>query len=323
LHVATALLFAILMTVHVFGQKPGALRIVVLTGEDAVNIVQQGTAVAPVVEVRDRNDQPVAGAVVRFAIRGGRATFGGPRALTVTTNAAGRAAVSTLTPTAPGVVQITATASFQGQTIAVTIAQTNLVSAAAAGAGAGASGGTAATAGGAAGGSGGGGLSGTTIAIVSGAAVGGAVATKTLLFDGTRYEGDIAGDVIETLPGSNCTSTYRYTGRLILQMHGDPDVSGTADKDGEASIVMATTCLGARVGRTDRWGWLGEPRLQGTTQAIRFHAEEIGANYGAYFDFFGSLENGVITGTLTVRNTDAPSAGGAVRGVGVIPVVLR
>src|SRR5690349_11490647 len=43
------------------------LRIVIVEGEDAVNIVQQKTAVAPVVEVRDRNDQPVAGAVVNFA----------------------------------------------------------------------------------------------------------------------------------------------------------------------------------------------------------------------------------------------------------------
>jgi hypothetical protein len=68
------------------------LYIVVIDGEDAVNIVQQKTAVAPLVEIRDRNDQPVAGAVVRFAIRNGRATFGGTRNLTVVTNAAGRAA---------------------------------------------------------------------------------------------------------------------------------------------------------------------------------------------------------------------------------------
>lgn len=61
----------------------------VLEGEDAVNVIQQRTAVAPVVEVRDRNDQPVAGAVVSFAIRGGRATFNGARTLSVATNAAG------------------------------------------------------------------------------------------------------------------------------------------------------------------------------------------------------------------------------------------
>src|SRR5262245_9489366 len=64
----------------------GGLRIVVIAGEDAINIVQQKTAVAPVVEVRDRNDHPMAGVIVRFAIRHGKATFGGARELTVTTN---------------------------------------------------------------------------------------------------------------------------------------------------------------------------------------------------------------------------------------------
>jgi hypothetical protein len=46
-----------------------ALTIVVLEGEGAVNIIQQKTAVAPVVEVRDRNRQPVSGAIVRFALK--------------------------------------------------------------------------------------------------------------------------------------------------------------------------------------------------------------------------------------------------------------
>ncbi len=105
------------------GQASG-LRIVVVEGEDAVNIVQQKTAVAPVVEVRDRNDQPVAGVLVRFAIRSGRATFGGARTLSVTTNAAGRAVAAGLTPTGSGALQIGASAAFQGQTTAITIAQT-------------------------------------------------------------------------------------------------------------------------------------------------------------------------------------------------------
>ena len=39
--------------------QTGALRIVVLEGEDAVNIIRQKTAVRPVVEVRDSNDLPV------------------------------------------------------------------------------------------------------------------------------------------------------------------------------------------------------------------------------------------------------------------------
>src|SRR5690349_14164815 len=79
--------------------QTAALRIVVLEGEAAINVIEQNTAVAPVVEVRDRNNQPVAGAIVRFAVTKGRATFNGARAISVTTNAAGRAVASGLAPT--------------------------------------------------------------------------------------------------------------------------------------------------------------------------------------------------------------------------------
>ena len=80
------------------------LRIVVIEGEGEINVVQQKAATAPLVEVRDRNDQPVAGAVVRFTIQGGRATFNGANTVTLTTDAAGRAAAGGLTPTAAGAV---------------------------------------------------------------------------------------------------------------------------------------------------------------------------------------------------------------------------
>src|SRR5262245_52736389 len=84
-----------------------ALEIVVIDGEDAVNVIQQRTATAPLVEVRDRNDNPVAGALVTFSIQGGQnATFGGVQTLTLTTNAAGRAVAAGFTPTASGAVQI-------------------------------------------------------------------------------------------------------------------------------------------------------------------------------------------------------------------------
>jgi len=189
--------------------QPGALRIVVIEGEDAINIVQQKTAVAPVVEVRDRNDQPVAGAVVRFAINQGRGTFAGARTLSVTTNAAGRAVATGLTPTGGGALQIGAAATFQGQTAIATIAQTNVMTAAeaaAAGAsGTGASGGASSASGGAAGG-GGGGMSGTTIGIVGGAVAGGAVAASTVLGGGD--EG-----------ASHVTTTYRGTFSMQTTFH--------------------------------------------------------------------------------------------------------
>src|SRR4029450_3019233 len=112
-------------------QPPAPLRVVVIEGEDAVNIIQQKTAVRPVVEVRDRNNLPVAGAIVTFSIEGGKAaTFGGASTLTVATNAAGQAAVTGLTPSAAGAFQIQVSAAFQGQVATATIAQTNVLTAA-------------------------------------------------------------------------------------------------------------------------------------------------------------------------------------------------
>jgi hypothetical protein len=112
------------------------LRIVVIAGEDAVNVIQQKTAVAPLVEVRDENNQPVAGAIVRFTVRGGNATIGGANTASVTTNAVGQAAAGQLTPTAAGAVRIDVLATAQGQTASATISQTNYATAAQAASGA-------------------------------------------------------------------------------------------------------------------------------------------------------------------------------------------
>ncbi len=129
--------------------QPEGLRIVVIEGEDSVNIIGQGTAVATVVEVRDRNDLPVSGASVVFLLgEGGTATLNaGLSQVTLTTNALGQAAV-TVNPVASGAVQLSVNATFQGQAAATTIVQTNAASAAAAaGAGGGAAGGTGGAAG--------------------------------------------------------------------------------------------------------------------------------------------------------------------------------
>jgi hypothetical protein len=104
------------------------LRIVVIEGEDAVNVIQQKTAVAPVVEVRDRNNNPVAGTAVTFALKGGNAKAtlaNGVRQLVVTTDAAGRASVA-VNPVANGAIEIEASVSSGGQTATATIAQTNV-----------------------------------------------------------------------------------------------------------------------------------------------------------------------------------------------------
>ena len=105
----------LLVLVLVLLQQPAALRIVVIEGEDAVNVIQQKTATRPVVEVRDRNDLPVPGVLVTFSIEGGKAaSFGGASTLTVATNAAGQAAVTSLTPSAAGAFQIQVQAAIQG-----------------------------------------------------------------------------------------------------------------------------------------------------------------------------------------------------------------
>lgn len=163
--------------------SPSTLRIVVIEGEDAVNIIQQKTAVAPVVEVRDQNNLPIPGVAVTFSITGQGATFSGASTLTVVTNAAGQATAAGLTPTAAGALQIQATAALQGQTAVATIVQSNVMTAAEAAAAAGGAGGTGAgggsggaSAGGAAGG--GGALSGTTLGIIGAAAAGGVAAAS-------------------------------------------------------------------------------------------------------------------------------------------------
>ena len=214
-----------------------ALRVVVIEGEDAVNIVQQQTAVRPVVEVRDRNNLPVAGAVVTFSIEGGKAaSFGGVSTLTVATNAAGQAAVTGMTPATAGAFQIQVSAAFQGQVATATIAQTNVMTAAqaaAAGAATGsgsagsAGGGGAGSAGGAAGGAGGGGLSATTIGIVAAAVGGGALAATQLTKDDGAvgvYTGPFTGQAVFTsvnrTTGQSCVTTHAVTATMEFKIHG-------------------------------------------------------------------------------------------------------
>ena len=154
--------------------QDAGLRIVVLQGEDSVNIIAQGTAVPTLVEVRDRNDLPVAGASVLFLLgEGGTATLNaGLQQVSLTTNALGQAAV-TVTPVASGPVQLSVSATFQGQTATAAIAQTNFATAAEAAA--------AGATGGAGGGAAGGGLgTGAVVGIVgaAGAAAGVGVAVS-------------------------------------------------------------------------------------------------------------------------------------------------
>jgi hypothetical protein len=134
-YVIAALMAFVASSIGIAQQRPappGNLKIVVIAGEGAVNIIQQKTAVAPIVEIRDRNNLPVSGATVTFSVGGSGATFGTGSTLTVVTNAAGQATAAGLTPTAAGALQVNVSAAFQGQLASAAITQTNFATAQAA-----------------------------------------------------------------------------------------------------------------------------------------------------------------------------------------------
>ena len=165
------------------------LRIVVLEGEDSVNIIAQGTAVPTLVEVRDRNDLPVSGASVLFLLgEGGTATLNaGLSQVALTTNALGQAAV-TVNPLTAGAVNLSVSATFAGETATAAIVQTNFATAAqAAAAGVGTTGGGGGAGAGAGGaGAGGGGIGMGTVIGITGAAVGGTLGVREAIAWGRR-----------------------------------------------------------------------------------------------------------------------------------------
>jgi hypothetical protein len=118
------------------GPNAPDLQIVILEGEDGVNVIKKKTAVKPVVQVRDKNKAPgaaliaagVAGAVVLFVLPENGATGkfpNGARWAQVTTDADGRAVAPEIRPIGKGALKIEIRASYQGQTITRSITQTN------------------------------------------------------------------------------------------------------------------------------------------------------------------------------------------------------
>jgi hypothetical protein len=107
------------------------LRVIVIDGDEAANIVAERIAAEPVVEVRDREDRKVTGAVVRFFIRRTvrnriAALFSnGQSEATTLTDSVGRAQASSINPLEPGSFQIDVEVSYQGQTAQASIRHTN------------------------------------------------------------------------------------------------------------------------------------------------------------------------------------------------------
>jgi hypothetical protein len=318
-----------------------ALRVVVIEGEDAVNIIQQKTAVRPLVEVRDRNNLPVSGALVTFSIEGGKAaSFGGASTLTVATNAAGQAAVTGLTPSAAGAFQIQVSAAFQGQVATATIAQTNVMTAAQAAAAAsanasgasGASGGSggAGGAGGAAGGAGGG-LSATTIAVAGAAVAGGAVAATKVLdkVKGEKFFGRFSGTIAGTSVfgnGGSCTFSYAVSADAHLEFDelSDSSVSGKFDYEGTQSLTASTCQFTPQIPN-----FIGEANpLSGTPsnfsgQTRLSSSGSVGSGENTY-RFQGSVSGDTATGTFTYTQTNSnPSDGTTLTASGTFPITFQ
>ncbi len=339
-----------MLTATLAAQTPG-LRIVVIEGEDAVNIIQQKTAVRPLVEVRDRNNLPVPGVLVTFSIEGGKAaSFGGVSTLTVATNAAGQAAVTGLTPSAAGAFQIQVSAAFQGQVATATIAQTNVLTAAQAAAASAASGGgssAGSAGGGAGGGSGGaagaagagGGLSTTTL-VVAGAAVAGGAVAATQIVDkatGAEFTGSFSGNITGTIASRGGAETCLFTravsatARIRFDDFSDSTVRGPFQYEGNETMV-ASTCSGPPtpapfIGLVDL---TGSPSRFGGRNA--FPHQQPPASGGAVqgeniYTFEGALSGDVVTGTFRYeeRSSSAGDGGGSVQVLasGMFTVTLR
>jgi hypothetical protein len=309
--------------------QPAALKIVVLEGEGGVNIIQQKTAVRPLVEVRDRNNVPVAGATVTFTIGGGgqsAAFAGGVQTLTVTTNAAGQAAASGLNALSSGAFQIQVQAAYQGQIATAAISQTNFATAAAA---------SQASAGAGAGAGGGGGISGTTLGIVDAAVGGGALAATQVAGDKPNedefdsYNGPVNGQITLNSvftpsigPDSFCTFVRTITGSMsILIKH---DGSGSGSSSAQLTITEISASSGCSLDPAPHgFTWkLENTPVTGAPSAITFTSTQPGALLVDVVRFNGALSGNTITGTLTMEQTPAAGANPRYNGSTTMSVTL-
>ena len=267
------------------------LRIVVLEGEDSVNIIGQGTAVPTVVEVRDRNDLPVSGASVLFLLgEGGTATLNaGLSQVAVTTNALGQAAVA-VNPLASGAVQLQVSAAFQGQTATAAIVQTNVATATATGGAAGGAGGTAGagdgTGGGAggatgaaAGGGAGGGLgTGGVVGIVAGS-VGAAVAGAMVARDAAPAPSVAALRISPSGLGMAGLTEYRFDGSGSSDPNEDVLTYSWDFGDGGRGSGVTATHIYAAAGTCEVTLTVND----GSAEATSSGSVRVGPNLGGRF----------------------------------------
>lgn len=107
-------------------EQPKQLKILVIRGDEPIENVKLRTTREPIVEVRDENDRPIAGAAVFFKLpnTGPSGVFSANNAqtLTVTTDAQGRAVARFAPNRVQGNASLQVTASYAGLTATTTIA---------------------------------------------------------------------------------------------------------------------------------------------------------------------------------------------------------
>src|SRR5687768_15396511 len=128
----SAVVWAITLLLVLIGTAVGQtpfITIKVLEGNGAINNISRRTAYAPLVQVVDRDNQPLAQVPVTFivpAIGPGARFSDGGTTLTVTTDQEGKAVARGLTPNStPGAFEIRVTAAYQGRTARAIVNQTN------------------------------------------------------------------------------------------------------------------------------------------------------------------------------------------------------
>jgi hypothetical protein len=131
--IASLVLYAFPAEAQVQGPPPKGLRIMILSGEGALNNIEARTAREPIVEVQDENHKPVAGAVVLFTIHGNKNGAGGSfqnNAMTFSTvtSANGIAVGTGFHPNSSvGSWQITITATYGSVTASTVINENNFL----------------------------------------------------------------------------------------------------------------------------------------------------------------------------------------------------
>jgi hypothetical protein len=165
--------------------------------------------------------------------------------------------------------------------------------------------------------------------VIGGAAVGGAVAATQILGgdgggdDVTHYSGPFSGNSTAVAANGICSVTSMHVGTVSLDIKigSDGAVTGTGEVN-QTRTVAQSSCGAFPVGSSQSDGCCQpSPAVSGTTASLSFSGSHPGGAGTVWqYDFSGSLNSGVVTGTF-VLNVAGDPAFQPVRAV--FPVVLQ